>query len=192
MVRRRSRPVPALLLTTALCAGVMATSCVDSAPEAPIQTWLFKNARSPIEVSSGDPLSPGDELYLNVMVQRALYLYVVSEDASGERRVIFPCRTWGRSRPLGAGRLYRLPPSLLGRETFWPVGSVTSRERLRVIASVRALEILERSVKTAENDPPCAASVTAATSRHVDELLRVRDQGVFISTYDLKGTADHG
>jgi hypothetical protein len=177
------------MLTTVLCAGLIATNCGDSAPEPPIQTWLFKNARSPIEVSSGDPISPGDELYLHVMVQRALYLYVVSEDASGERRVIFPCRTWGRSRPLGAGRL---SPSLLGRETFWPVGSMTSRERLRVIASVRSLELLESSVRTAESDPPCAAPMTAATSRHVDELLRLRDQGVFISTYDLKGTSDHG
>ena len=186
------RPVLVLALTTTLCSGLIGTSCVDSPPEPPLQVQLFKRGGSPVALASGDDLTPGDELYLKVMAHRALYLYVISEDAAGERRVIFPCRTWSRSRALGAGRLYRLPPPLLGRETFWPVGSVTSRERLRVIASVRSLDLLESTVTAAENDPPCAAPVTDATSREIDELLRRRNQEVSISTYELRGTASHG
>jgi Domain of unknown function (DUF4384) len=186
------RPVPVLALAATLCSGLIGASCADSTAELPLQVQLFKRGGSPVALVSGDDLSPGDELYLKVTAHRALYLYVISEDAAGERRLIFPCRTWSRSRALGAGRLYRLPPPLLGRETFWPVGSVTSRERLRVIASVRALELLESTVAAAENDPPCAAPITDETSRRIDGLLRRREQEVSISTYELRGTGSHG
>ena len=188
----RSRGVPALVRTAVLFAALSGARCFDSAPDASLQTSLFKQAQPPRELASGDTLAPGDELYLTVMAHRARYLYVVSEDAAGERLLLYPCRTWGPSRPLGAGRRYRLPPPVLGRPAFWPVGSVTSRERLRVVASVRPLDPLERAVRSAADAPPCAIPVLAEANRWLDGLIRRHGEDVSISTYELAGRASHG
>lgn len=177
--------------TAALCIVLFCAAC-GSKPERVLQTRLFENAHPPVELASGDALVPGDELYLTVTPHRDLYLYVVSENTAGERLVIYPCRNWGRSRPFGEGRLYRLPPPLLGRETFWPVGSVTSRERLRVIAGLHSLDLLESTVEGAESPQPCASPVTAEASRWMDELIRGGSREVWISTYELKGAGSHG
>lgn len=187
----RKLPVPRHARTAALYAALACAAC-GPAPEGVLQTQLFKNARPPVELASGDALIPGDELYLTISPLRDLYLYVVSENAAGERLVIYPCRNWGPSRPLGRGRLYRLPPPLFGRETFWPVGSLTSRERLRVIAGSRSIDFLESAVEAAESAPPCASPVPAEASRRLDELIRDGHREMWISTYALKGEAIHG
>lgn len=181
---RRSR-------TAVLCVVLSCAGCSSEIDQV-LQTQLFKGSRPPVELASGDALAPGDELYMTVSPRRNLYLYVVSENAAGERLVIYPCRNWSPSRPLGEGRLYRLPPPLFGRETFWPVGSLTSRERLRVIAGSRSIDFLESAVEAAESSPPCASPVPAEASRRIDRLIEAGGREVWISTYELKGEASLG
>lgn len=202
-----------LLLKTRLWWGVPVVAALIAAlvtvwrePESGqvLQVQLFKQVgeHGAVELLAGDSLVPGDELYMTVKPRHALHLYVVSEDAIGERLLIYPCRIWGRSPRLAAHRPYRLP----GREWFWPVRSVTLRERLLVIASTRSIDLLDAAFTAAESPEPCAGPVSREASRWIDGLEDPpasfslgalwkpgdRNPETWISILDLKGAADHG
>ena len=148
----------------------------------------------------------GEKLYMTVLTSRDLHLYVVSEDGTGPRLMIHPCHNWGRSRPCRAGRLCRLPSSVLGQDTFWPVGVATRRERLLVIGSEQPIDALEAAVLAGNGSRPCAVSLASDLSRRVDRLMAggVKksvqhslatgngSQDVWLSTYELEGRASHG
>lgn len=169
-----------------------------------LQVQFFKQVgeHEAVELLSGDSLVSGDDLYMTVTARDALHLYVVSEDTVGERLIIYPCRTWGQSPRLAANQLFRLP----GRELFWPVRSVTPRERLLVIASTRPIDLLNAAFTAAESPEPCAVPVSREASRWIDGLEKPpagfsldplwqpgdRNPETWISTLDLKGAADHG
>lgn len=187
----------------ALCAVLLA-AWPEPKPDQVLRAQLFKRSgeyRS-VELLQGDALVPGDELYMTVTARRALHVYVVSEDAAGERLIIYPCRTWGRSPRLRDGQPYRLP----GSEGFWPVRSVTPRERLLVIANSHAIDLLDAAFMAAESPEPCAAPVSGEASRWIDGLVApqggfsfgslwkawARKPETWISTLELKGIASHG
>lgn len=181
-----------LLARAALLCLSLAWACVPPEPEPTLQTRLFKDGRPPVELTQGATIHAGDELYMTVTPQRNLYLYVINEDAAGVRTAIYPCRNWGRSRPLAAGRPHRLPPPLFGRQTFWPIQSMTSLERLLVLASTRSLDLLEPAVVASESPEPCASPVTAEANRSIEQLIEGQNREVWISTYELEGTTSPG
>ena len=183
--------------------AVLAIGWIDPRPEPVLRAQLFKQTgkQASIELAPGDRLASGDELYMILEVKPALHVYVVSEDAAGERLVIYPCRTWGRSPRLAAAQPHRLPE----QEGFWQVRSVTPRERLLVIASPRPVDFLDEVFMAAENPKPCVAVVGVEASRWIDDLLTPskgffeplrkvwdRKPETWTLTFDLKGTGSHG
>jgi hypothetical protein len=185
----------------ALCAALIAWA--EWPPGQVLEAKLFKRVgeRGSVELVTGDTLAPGNELYMTLKTRRALHVYVLSEDAAGERWVIFPCRNWGRSPRLAADLQHRLP----GDDGFWPVRSVTPREHLVVIASARSIDLLDAVFMTGENPEPCAAPVGLEASRLIDDLVepsgspfkslwkvRDREPEAWTSTFDLKGAGSHG
>jgi hypothetical protein len=185
-MRRRSSLRWALPRTAVLCILLACAGC-QTQPET-LQTRLFKRGQPPVELFPGATLTTGDELYLTVKTQRPLHVYVVSEDAAGDRRLIYPCSNWKRSQRLGAG-LHRLPPRLLERETFWQTGSLTARERLLVIASVRPVDLLDPTRVATASLQPCAAAIAAEASRWLDTWTARRNRDVWISAYELQGAS---
>jgi hypothetical protein len=183
----------------ALCA-VLVAAWREPKPGQVLQAQLFKQVgeQGSVELLRGDVLAPGDELYMTVEARRALHVYVVSEDAAGVRLIIYPCQNWGRSPQLGADQPHRLP----GREGFWPVRSVTLRERLLVIAGVHPIALLDAAFLAAENPEPCLASVSDEANRWIDGLVNpsggplwnfwYQKPETWISTFDLKGVESHG
>lgn len=174
-------------------------------PQAP-RTELFRNAAVPIGLVSGDTVAAGDQLYLTVRTERPCFVYVVSEDDSGSRWMIHPCRgADGSGRALTAGRLHRLPLSVLGREAFWPVRSVTPRERLLVLASERPVAALDAAVTGAAGSEPCLARLDGVAGRWIERLaaapgamapslrpLRADDGSrVWLTAYALSGVPGH-
>jgi Domain of unknown function (DUF4384) len=176
-------------LLAALYVGLVLTGCRPESDQT-LQTRVFRNARPPVELAPGDTIAAGDELYMMLSIQRPYYIYVVSEDAASVRRIIFPCSTWRGNRRLEAGQ-HRLPPPVLGSETFWSVTSVTPREHLLVVASARPIPLLDSTV-VAESTQPCAAPVTIEASHWIDGLVGGPHRDVWVSSLDLKGIADHG
>lgn len=186
-----------LVLVSILCAGC------SREPEHSFEARLFKRAKPPIELVSGDTIAVGEELYLSVSTSRPLYFYVVSEDAVGERWVIYPCRTWSENRLLRTGRLYRLPLPVLGRPSFWQVRSATQRERILVLASERPVIALDAAVSASPISEPCTAILGSGAQGWVNRVMSVADtrrrtmrteqEGqIWISLYDLAGAAYHG
>jgi hypothetical protein len=172
-----------------LYAGLALTGC-NPEPDQTLQMRVFRNARPPVELIPGDTIAAGDELYMMVSTQRPSHVYVVSEDATSVRQIIFPCSTWRGNRRLEAGR-HRLPAPVLGSETFWPVTSVTPRERLLVISSPRPIPVLDSTV-VSESTQPCAAAVATEVSHWIDGLADDLHRDVWVSSFNLKGNAGHG
>jgi hypothetical protein len=196
----------------ALLAAQLGTGCARrQPPEAELEARVWKRGEPATELASGASVRAGDELYmtLDIASRRALYVYVLSEDANRVRQVLFPCRGWDRSRLLA--RRVRLPPVLLGRETFWPVGTVTAHERLLVLGSARPVTALEEAV-AASGAPLCAAALGDAGARWLDDLRlaglgsqkgarglqrgswRAGDSGQkgWILGFDFRGSESHG
>lgn len=195
----RHRTIAGVLLTSLLCAG-----CAQESERLP-EIRLFRQAKIPVELVSGDTIATGDRLYLTVITSRPFYIYVLSEDATGGRWIIHPCQRWGQSRPLGAGRLHRLPLPVLGQESFWPVRNVTRRERLLVLASERPFTALDAAARDALGPEPCVATLrgdahgwfdraaeSGASGRSGHRAWRADTESrVWISTYDLAGALSH-
>ena len=198
-----------------LLAGWTSAGCDAGAPPGPLlEAQLWKRAAPSIALASGDHLAAGDELFLTVLARRTVHLYVVSEDASGRRQLLYPCRRDGITPPLAAGRPHRLPRPLLGRETFWPVREVTPHERLLVLATRRPAAALEDALHAPEGAPPCALALAGEAWRWLDGLsvaaVPVRRQArtgevagswvkpgvageeVWTLAVDLAGAPDHG
>ncbi|HVT60391.1 MAG TPA: DUF4384 domain-containing protein [Thermoanaerobaculia bacterium] len=200
-------------LLAALAAGWLCAGCAPGPGSAPqLEARLWKRARPPVELVAGDLVAAGDELYLTVIPRRTLYVYLLNRDARGERQILYPCRGWGRSRPL-AGRLrHRLPPPLLGRETFWPVRAATADEHLLVLACARPAATLDEAVQAAAGTPPCAAPLGSDAGRWLEGLSlvdlsasggprgphasswRAQPSGEegWLLDFNLVGAADHG
>lgn len=185
-----AQPLPVLTRAAALCGLLACTGCSD-VPDQVLPMQLFKDARPPVELAQGATVAEGDDLFMIVEPQKTVYVYVISEDVARARTVIYPCRNWGRSRPLPAGRPYRLPSGLFGQGTSWEV-QPTSRERLLVLASAHPLDLLEPAVLASGNAQPCAVPVAAEVSRWIDGLIGGSGSGVWLSSFEMKGTAGHG
>jgi hypothetical protein len=160
------------LLSAAVLAASSWASC--AAPQRvapPIEAHLWKRAHPPVELVLGGVVVPGDELYMTVSLRRAAYVYVIDDEGTGRRQIIFPCHAGQRSRALAPRRLYRLPPPLLGRESFWPAEAVAPRERLLVLAMAQPAAALEASLQAADDAQPCAAALAGSSQRWLEGLL---------------------
>jgi hypothetical protein len=155
------------LLVILACAGCGR----DRGTEEQLLAQVWKRGEPARELRSGDSVAAGDELYmtLTVLSRQPLHVYVLNEDARRARQLLYPCRGGERGRPL-ARRNVRLPPALLGRETFWPLQTATPRERLLVLFATRPLPALEAAVPAAGAGPLCAAALSGNAGRWLEGL----------------------
>lgn len=203
------KPRGAICYIAALSAVLVLSCSGERTSEQMLQVRLFKNAERSIELFSGSAVARGDELYMTVLASRPMYVYIISADSGGDRSIIHPCRNWGRSRPLRAGIVHRLPTPVLGQGASWLVQSVTLRERLTVLSSAHPIDILEAAVIAREGSRPCAVTLDSDESNWVnrltDELKPVAvpqqepgnhpwkiadgNQEMWVATFDLRGNA---
>ncbi len=94
----------------------------------------------------GSTVSPGDELFLVVQASRDVYVYVVSEDESGDAFLLFPLPGYDLDNPLKADESHRLPGPLHGEEYYWKVTTSGGREHVLIVASVERLDDFEREI----------------------------------------------
>lgn len=116
---------------------------------APLAVEMAFHQRTPfgeVELTAGDAVAPGDELFLTFSATRPLYVYVINEDEQGQAFLLFPLPGHDLRNPLSPDTTHRLPGSLAGEENDWQVTSVGGREHFYVLASPTRLEGLEARV----------------------------------------------
>jgi tRNA A-37 threonylcarbamoyl transferase component Bud32 len=107
----------------------------------------------PHRLRSGDSLSLGDRLFLELEGTKAMHVYVLNEDDRGHSLLLFPRKGLDAENPLRATRLHRLPGSVDGNEVYWSVDSTAGRETFLVVASREPVPLLEERVR-AEAEAP--------------------------------------
>jgi len=94
---------------------------------------------------SGERLSPGDRLYLQVKTSVPAHVYVVNEDDRGESWLLFPLPQQSLHNPLPGGRENRLPGVRNGREMYWQVTSAGGREHFLIFVSPQPFTEFEQT-----------------------------------------------
>jgi len=143
-----TRPVPQAGIAGVVAAAVSAPA-VGPAPVAPPSARLsLAEANSSRALESGDRVSPGDRLFLEVRSAFPVYAYVVNEDERGEADLLFPLPHGGLANPLAPGLLHHLPGPRQGQALFWQVTSAGGREHVLVLLSRRQLPALEEMIRS--------------------------------------------
>lgn len=138
---RREAPAP-----TGVGTAVPTTPLVGAPAAAAMQvqsSFYRRRGEARARVASGDPVTPGDGLTLELRSNIPVHVYVVNEDENGDTHLLFPLPGFEPANPLASGRTWVLPGTRDGTAFDWEVSSAGGRERLLVVASRERLTDLE-------------------------------------------------
>jgi tRNA A-37 threonylcarbamoyl transferase component Bud32 len=150
LARRRRRLLIGAVLAAA-CAAVLAVVLGTRSPE-PWRTEveLFRRGdNGVVALNDGAALAQGDRLVLDLDSNRALYAYILNEDAAGALHVLFPLPGLALANPLPAQHRVRLPGTQNGRELSWEISSDRQREEFLVVLAAAPVARLERAAQDA-------------------------------------------
>jgi hypothetical protein len=91
----------------------------------------------------GGVIRAGDDLFLEISGTKPTHVYVLNEDAAGNKYVLFPLASLDLHNPLAPGERHRLPGPVDGVPNYWEVTSAGGEEVVLVIASREPLSALE-------------------------------------------------
>jgi hypothetical protein len=130
---------------TAAATGAPAPDAASAAAaRRPVSLALRRSGLDPAEtLQNGASIAPGDQLFLEVVPERELHLYVLNQDLAGELFVLFPLDGVPPHNPLLPGRGYRLPGSQDGVPLDWQVTSAGGTESFLFVISEQRLDDLE-------------------------------------------------
>jgi hypothetical protein len=137
---RAAFPVASATPATAGAAGGPAAAEGTYAAEA---SFLRRDAGAALRLVTGDRVSPGDRLSLEVRATRAAWVYVLNEDDRGERFLLFPQPRFDMHNPLPADSTFVLPGTIAGHEQAWTVTSRGGREYFLLVVSPEPVPELE-------------------------------------------------
>lgn len=128
-------------------------SAVDSGLQ--VEAALYREVSGRAElVVSGDRVTPGDRLFLEVESGESVHMYVLNEDDGGHRYVLFPLAGLDGVNPLPAGVRHRLPGRREGVPQAWEVSNAGGREAFLVVAARLPLPELDRELGSFEAADP--------------------------------------
>jgi hypothetical protein len=113
--------------------------------------WL-KTPAGPKLLADGDTVETGSSVYLEFQAEEEAHVYVINEDARGERHLLFPRPEGELQNPLRGGRLHRLPGPVEVRdpggalqygEGSWTATSAGGKEWIFIRASLEPVEEIE-------------------------------------------------
>jgi len=141
------------------------------------------------QLFSGARVSPGDRLYLEFEANRAMHLYILTQDDHGEAYLLFPIPGGAMSNPLPAQTRHRLPPSSDGRRFHWGVSSAGGTERILMVASPAVLRDFEATLTTLP--APRFAQSAPAMALNAEALRQLRGIGVVVEAPPVTAAAPH-
>ena len=104
----------------------------------------------------GARVEPGDKLYLELVGDDAMNVYVFNQDEKGSVFVLFPLPGLDAANPLPPKQSNRLPGSRQGVPESWQVTSAGGSEELFVVASRTPLAALEQELAAVPRARPGA------------------------------------
>jgi hypothetical protein len=138
-------------------------------------SFLLRPASVVTRLVSGDRVSPGDRLSLELRTSRPAWAYVLNEDERGECYLLFPQPMFDLRNPLPADTTLVLPGPIEGRENAWTVTSRGGREHFLIVVSPEPVDELEEDlarIAAPEPGKPITYAPVAASS-----LERLRGVG---------------
>ncbi len=99
-----------------------------------------------IRLAPGSRVEPGDRLFLTLEASRPVFVYVVNQDETGRKYLLFPLPGYEPQNPIPVGALNRLPGFKNGAAHYWEVTSAGGREHFLVYAAAERLEDFERKL----------------------------------------------
>ncbi len=109
-------------------------------------SFLLRQANAVTRLVSGDRVSPGDRLSLELRVSRPTWAYVLNEDDRGECYLLFPQPMFDLRNPISADTACVLPGPIAGKENAWTVTSRGGREHFLIVVSPEPVEELEKDL----------------------------------------------
>ena len=122
------------------------TRVVDPASYEIAAKFHVMKARHGNVLRPGDPVAPGDLLFLTLQSSKPVHVYIINQDEQGESYLMFPVPGESITNPLPGNLAHRLPGERVGEEFFWKVTSVGGREHFYIFASPYPLEQFEQSI----------------------------------------------
>jgi hypothetical protein len=99
-------------------------------------------------LASGDTVSPGDQLYLELEGSQAMHVYVLDQDRRGATYVLFPLPGDSMTNPLEGRTRHRLPGEVGGARVNWQVDRAGGEEMFLIVASRESVPELDRELRT--------------------------------------------
>ena len=128
----------------------------SSQPLSASAVLFMDRAGGPTPLRPGDPIAPGDALFLRLSSSEPVYAYVLDEDAKGALYTLFPVRGASPGNPLPAAAEHRLPGTIQGKPFDWQVTTAGGTESICVIASRAPLEAIESELMPISGTRPHA------------------------------------
>lgn len=131
-------------------------------PDVAITLWRSRDGVK-TALADGDPVQPGDHLWLEFRGGEPLHVYVLDEDDRGQTFALFPVAGTDLANPVRAKQRVRLPGTRDGVPFDWVVTSDGGHERLLVVASRTPLaplaELVAASRPASAEEPVAYAEV---------------------------------
>ena len=172
-----------LVLAAALALVAAAALRFASVGRYSVQATFYRSlAHRDVPLAERDPLLADDRLFLELKASRAVFLYVVNRDQSGDLVLLFPDPRSEARNPLARGATHRLPGVIEGKNRDWQFSSAGGPEQLLIIASPVRLAELELDLQEL-NRPAKPTVPPEALTRSVQGCAEARARG------DLEGKA---
>ncbi|MGH8189554.1 MAG: protein kinase domain-containing protein, partial [Steroidobacteraceae bacterium] len=85
-----------------------------------------------VRLAAGSRVEPGDLLFLTLEASRPVFVYVVNQDETGQKYLLFPLPGYEPQNPIPVGTMNRLPGFRNGAAHHWEVTSAGGREHFLV------------------------------------------------------------
>lgn len=145
--RRLRFPAWAAWSVAAVLSVLAAIAYFRAASSYSIETAFYRAGRTDQRLVSGAKIAPNDQLYLRLLADKPLHVYVINQDARGQAVLLFPIEGLQPTNPLPAHETHHLPGRVDGEDIYWVVTSAGERERFLVVASPKPLKELERAAQ---------------------------------------------
>lgn len=161
---RRNRRSWAVLVGLVAVMGVSLAAFVAprfrAAPR--VEAALYReDAQSEDRLADGSRVRPHEGLFLEILFDRPMFVWVVNEDEHGNAFMLYPIGATP-NEPLAQGKTHRLPGLLNGQHINWITSAERGRETILVVASANRLPELERQIAGLARPADAAASTNDA------------------------------
>ena len=132
--------------------------------EANAEFFLVNDDRGTSErLEQGSTIHVGDELFAEMDLSHAAYVYILNQDSHGRQYLLFPVAGLEKANPVPPGTAVRLPENNL--EDGWLVNTAGGEETLLIVASRKPVQFAEELIaglkQPGDGDPiPLHADMT--------------------------------